>query len=232
MNPKLEPFEPKQFPPGTAITEVFNEFDAKRLAADSFITFSIYTRTSEGVLSPSTQWRWFPNETLDAVVERTALEYRTAYAPNSSLVKNAARTGVGLFGEEHTLAIVRRVSQFFLAAAVWIESEYLEIPKTGKLERHARKRFAREAKLQAPPDDVRVVALRRRAAPESAGAANEASEGKLYQLSCRFLVRGHLRKQPYGPNRSLVKLIHIAPFLKGPESSPFRASKRVFAVIR
>jgi hypothetical protein len=35
----------------------------------------------------------------------------------------------------------------------------------------------------------------------------------------RFMVRGHFRKQPCGPQRTLRKLLWIEPFMKGPEGA-------------
>jgi hypothetical protein len=36
----------------------------------------------------------------------------------------------------------------------------------------------------------------------------------------QYLVRGHWKHQPYGPGRSLRKLIQIEPYWKGPEDAP------------
>jgi hypothetical protein len=38
--------------------------------------------------------------------------------------------------------------------------------------------------------------------------------------SVRTLVRGHWRRQPYGPENSLTKVIWIRPFWRGPEDAP------------
>jgi hypothetical protein len=52
------------------------------------------------------------------------------------------------------------------------------------------------------------------------GKIDEPSKKKVkggWKLSYRFWVRGHWRNQPYGPERSLRKLIWIEPFQKGPD---------------
>jgi len=39
-------------------------------------------------------------------------------------------------------------------------------------------------------------------------------------LSMQFVVRGHWKNQPHGPQRSRRKLIHVEPYWKGPEDAP------------
>ena len=39
-------------------------------------------------------------------------------------------------------------------------------------------------------------------------------------LSVQCLVRGHRKRQPYGPKGSLRKWVHIEPYWKGPENAP------------
>lgn len=41
------------------------------------------------------------------------------------------------------------------------------------------------------------------------------------RLTTRHVVRGHWTHQPYGPKRSLRRLQWVAPFIRGPEGSPF-----------
>lgn len=41
--------------------------------------------------------------------------------------------------------------------------------------------------------------------------------------SCRWIVHGHFRQQPYGPGGSLRKRIWIPPYVKGPADKPLRS---------
>ncbi|MDK9354267.1 hypothetical protein FAM22020_001958 [Propionibacterium freudenreichii] len=52
-------------------------------------------------------------------------------------------------------------------------------------------------------------------------------EGTGHKLTVRFMVRGHWTHQVHGPKRGLRKLIFIAPYLKGPEGAPLRATEKV-----
>lgn len=47
-------------------------------------------------------------------------------------------------------------------------------------------------------------------------------------LQHRFIVRGHWRKQPFGPGRNQRKMIYISPFLKGPADAPFMERETVY----
>ena len=51
------------------------------------------------------------------------------------------------------------------------------------------------------------------------------------EWTCRWLVRGHWRMQPY-PKLGLVQPKWIAPHIKGPDDKPIKHSERVFAVVR
>jgi hypothetical protein len=49
-----------------------------------------------------------------------------------------------------------------------------------------------------------------------------------YKVSCRFMVRGHWRRQPIGPRGAMTYIRkRIAPFIKGPDGAPFKESKYV-----
>jgi hypothetical protein len=83
----------------------------------------------------------------------------------------------------------------------------------------------RAARAGLPPPEVRVVDLRhsRRPAPAAAGIGR--------QVTVRFPVRGHWRRQAYGKGRALRRNMYIAPFMKGPEGAPL-VSGRAVAVVR
>jgi len=44
----------------------------------------------------------------------------------------------------------------------------------------------------------------------------------------RWIVRGHWREQPYGPNRSERRRVWIAPYIKGPEGKPMIENTKVY----
>ena len=73
---------------------------------------------------------------------------------------------------------------------------------------------------------VTVVSLRRR---DNEAGEGGSSEGVAW--SCRWVVRGHWRKQWY-PSIETHRHIWIDPFVKGPEEMALRVGKRVFDVKR
>jgi hypothetical protein len=92
-------------------------------------------------------------------------------------------------------------------------------------ERHARKRLARSG-FEGEPF-VRVVELRRSVSAPRAGRHEQD-----VAWSCRWLVRGHWRAQPY-LKAGMRGATWISPYVKGPLHAPFRMPKRpVFAVVR
>lgn len=50
--------------------------------------------------------------------------------------------------------------------------------------------------------------------------------------NCRWIVSGHFRHQPYGPQSSLRKVIWIAPYIAGPVDKPLHIRERVTAIVR
>ena len=48
--------------------------------------------------------------------------------------------------------------------------------------------------------------------------------------SVRFLVRGHKRRQAYGPKHSLRKIVWVMPYWKGPEEAPVLTRTHEFSV--
>jgi len=81
------------------------------------------------------------------------------------------------------------------------------------------------------PVSVRVVDLRR-AQTMGRMRETERAEGTTRIYSCRWIVAGHTRMQPYGPDRALRRRIYIEPHLQGPEGghrpavTPFDARLR------
>jgi hypothetical protein len=71
---------------------------------------------------------------------------------------------------------------------------------------------------------VKVINLRRQR--HSAEHDDRLDPGPKRQLTVRFMVRGHWKRQAYGPARSLRKTIYVAPFLKGPDDAPLKTVSR------
>lgn len=121
-----------------------------------------------------------------------------------------------------TRAASLTIWRFFMAATTWLQQRILET-SFGHLERHHRKRLAREH--QTPlPSDVKIVELRR--------TEHEPHHGEPLdvQWHCRWIVSGHWRNQPYKAER---KLIYINPYIKGPADQPLKIpSQTVYLVSR
>jgi len=82
----------------------------------------------------------------------------------------------------------------------------------------------RMGKKRIPPRVV-VIRLRRSAGSRQPGET-------MVEWAHRWVVRGHWRKQPCGPNYSEIKVIYIAPFIKGPEGKPLIISEKVYDLRR
>lgn len=75
-----------------------------------------------------------------------------------------------------------------------------------------------------PDDGVTVVDLRRLMTPQDRDP-DEASDGRQYRH--RWVVSGHWRDQPYGPDRTLRRKTWIPAYVKGPEGAPMLVTERV-----
>lgn len=81
-----------------------------------------------------------------------------------------------------------------------------------RLTRHERKRSERSGATISPIKIVNVRGLR------SAGGHGEA-EGNV-EWSHRWMVGGHWRNQPFGPERAQRRPVWVAPYVKGPADKP------------
>lgn len=182
------------------------------------VKFTAYIQhASSGLILPTTGWRWKGGETLDEMANACGDDQKALY-PNE-----------GRWNPEKTVYGIRYLSQFFLAAAVWIQQEIVEaVPQ--HIERHLAKRIQRERKLAARPT-IRIIALRKRRLIENAPTNSPTNSDRHW--TCQWVVSGHWRNQPYGPGRSLRKLTYVNPYVKGPEEMPLREVRpKVFAVMR
>jgi hypothetical protein len=95
------------------------------------------------------------------------------------------------------------------------------VPIAERLPR-ARRRAAERA---GRPTEVKIMRLRRAQAERNAGAGS-------IDYSCQWVVAGHWRNQPCGPERSERRQVFIAPYVKGPEDKPLRDPSRVLELVR
>jgi hypothetical protein len=113
------------------------------------------------------------------------------------------------------------VGRFVMAGLAWL-SQRVAVAEPQQLERHKRKRLLRE---HGVIPEVKIVRLRR---SDSSGNQPSATHA---EWSCRWVVNGHWRNQPYKDNQR--KLIYILPYVKGPDDKPLKApSTTVFSVSR
>jgi hypothetical protein len=124
--------------------------------------------------------------------------------------------------EELTITRVLRL-RYFAAALAFLQQRIL-IAEPRPLDRSTRRRLP--ATWTNEPL-VRVIQLRRRSAPH-----HLTDNRDMPDWSCRWIVRGHWRQQPY-PAQGFVQPKWIMPFLKGPEDKPLKTPRAtVFAVVR
>ena len=64
---------------------------------------------------------------------------------------------------------------------------------------------------------IRVIRLPRRVRDQAS------AEHVAVDWQSRWIVRGHWRNQPWGPERKRVRPVWIAPHIKGPEDKPIKA---------
>jgi hypothetical protein len=182
------------------------------------------TRERDGVfrggISPSQMWEWGRGMTLGDMLDESRSKHEALYGPGGQY-HTREQVGLDVF-----MRACEGVSRFLLAGLAWLNQKVL-VDERPHLERHRRKEF--ERKTQRPFDGVRVVHLRRRESP-----AHERPQGSApVEWSHRWLVDGHWRNQPCGPQMQDRKLTWIAPFVKGPDDKPFKAkTPTVFEVDR
>lgn len=78
---------------------------------------------------------------------------------------------------------------------------------------------------QQPVPQVSIVDLRRAWAPDQREESGEDSAGRRYRN--RWVVQGHWRDQPHGPERALRRRQWIPAYIKGPDGAPILATERV-----
>lgn len=154
---------------------------------------------------PATRWVWPFGASIDSVHEKHPAHHL------------GERTDQSRLHVEHFGRII-------LAALTWLQQRII-VTSLGQIERHRKKQIAREHDV-APPSDVKVIQLRRTESQPSL----QKSGIEAVDWSCRWIVGGHWRNQPYKDER---KLIYIMPYVKGPEDKPLKVpSQTVYSVSR
>lgn len=106
---------------------------------------------------------------------------------------------------------------------IWrLMQQPLTSSESAHFDRAAQRRLKRQ---RIAPADVRVINLRRK----SHGAPGGDSDREYFH---QWVVRGHWRQQPYGPDSSLRRPVWIAPHVKGPEGAPLLGGEKVHAWVR
>lgn len=158
-------------------------------------------RTNDGDIAPFLTFVWGFEESLDAL---NSASRRTL---NSEL----------LFASAYT-------ARFLLCGWAWLQQKIVTLGD-GHVERHRQKQLAREH--DAAVSTVKVIQLRRTEHQQHPNS--ESSES--VEWSCRWIVNGHWRNQPYANGEH--KLIYILPYVKGPEDKPLKVpTHTVYAVNR
>lgn len=75
------------------------------------------------------------------------------------------------------------------------------------------------------PSEVKLVFLRENRSSPREGESENAESSREY--SCRWIVRGFYRNQPYGPDRALRRKQWIPPYVKGPADKPLKLKPTV-----
>lgn len=197
------------------------------------IVFTAYVIDAKGKYlkagspAPSTRFFWCFEHTFDEMIEHNRQAWQREYGPGA--VGDGTHDFV--MGEGPTMRSVEELSRFFAMACIWFEQRVPVLTKApGHIERHAKKRYIKEHKLKEAPS-VHVVALRKSLRVESSEAPSERQEGAR-EYHCRWVVKGHPRKQPCGPGRKDIKVIWIETHIAGPDDKPVKERETVFAVIR
>lgn len=76
-----------------------------------------------------------------------------------------------------------------------------------------------KAMRRRPASPIRLLDVNTMPADDTASGARP-HEDREREYSCRWIVSGHYRNQPYGPGRTQHRRIWIAPYIAGPKDKP------------
>ena len=123
------------------------------------------------------------------------------------------------------IALSERIVRLLPTFCAFISQRILVAERTEVLNRATRRRLMAMHSPRVPV--VNVVELRRKAS-----TPHDDSDSHDVEWSCRWLVRGHWRRQWY-PRQERHQMIWITPYVKGPEDKPLKQPRAtVFAVVR
>ena len=109
-------------------------------------------------------------------------------------------------------------------AAAWLlmEQPTLVERRLAEPDKHTARAYQR---CQQPLPGVTIIDLRSAYAPDQREETGSDPAGRRYRH--RWVVRGHWRYQPYGPEHSLRRKQWIPVHLKGPDGAPLLVTEKV-----
>jgi hypothetical protein len=174
------------------------------------VTILVETDDERRIPYPVTSWIWPWNKPIAEIDPGYMLVPGTIYAEKVKASRSA----------------VYEASRFIMASSVWLSQRVISVA-SGPIERHRKKQLAREYDVPIP-SDVKVIQLRR---SEHQPLTDSSVSDATVEWSCRWLVGGHWRNQPYANGEH--KLIYIMPYVKGPEDKPLKVpTHTVYSVSR
>jgi hypothetical protein len=174
---------------------------------------------------PSQTFGWDLDETLGELLIRCRNQHREIYDHTTGKFKDV-KTYLSGQAEDYFMQSAEGIARFILAGLAWINQKIVASDEA-HVERHRRKEFTR---VIGRVPELRIVHLRR---TEQTHHEGPASDDPKRAYSCRFQVDGHWRNQPVGAGRMQRRLTFVTPYVKGPETMPFRASpKKAYVVER
>lgn len=201
--------------------------------ADDAIWFEAFSTVSDAVQYARDQGRHSPEQLIEneQLLRSRRIElismFNWSMRFNSTISDLAEAINETPHTTPHQQAVASgmiELTRFFLAGCAWLQQRIITMG-SGHIERHRRKQLARENNVQLP-SDVKVVQLRRTESQPHQHNEN----GDAVDWSCRWIVNGHWRNQPYKDKR---ELIYIMPYVKGPEDKPLKVpTHTVYAVNR
>lgn len=197
---------------------LLDKFPLMRVGLDDLI-FHVCTYALEhGCPHPSTSFWIYTGHSLATNLLEVERVYDLAYPDGPPSGGSKART----------LQVADQITRYLFAALTWINQTVLA-ETDQHIERHVGKRAAQVLQRPERIRSVKVIALRR--VEHTPGENPVASGSREWQH--QWVVSGHWRNQPYGPERSAHRLVFIHPYVKGPADKPLLpAAKKVYAVLR
>lgn len=121
------------------------------------------------------------------------------------------------------------------SVAVWaqtLRAAWLLMTQSGitDVDRQAPRRHQRRRDERDGYQHSTVAVVRLRTLP--ARPSGEHPDNTANDFTVRWMVRGHWRQQPYGPQRSLRRPVWINPHIKGPADAPLITKEKVVLIDR